>query len=682
MGTQKQGPSQDAETPDQRLVTRRQAAYLSRIGNVAANELAGKTIAGVNDLLRWRIDPELLRFRRICGKVVKPNPVTGEPEPVPNATVHVEDTDCSFLGFFPVQNPYFWLFPFKCRREELATVVTDACGRFCVYLPYWDVDRYLRFRRERICFPELVRPNLRDILERPLFEEPRPPFPPRPAPDPAPLIDPDQIERIRAIAGPDIADRFEQVADLREMGAGARELETLLNQPAFQRRVPPPLPRMSRDRKTSLPEAIEPLASAAGDAVRDVNFQNYLGPFLRCRDVIVPVWHTLLDVPDLTFRVTQDVDGDGNEETIYSEGFFDVRWNAPGNLDVTLTANGNALSTPHCEPVEGIDCADQPAIVTAGYMPLEPTHHENAKGVAIRVNRPRPPDGRYSTPQASPGHAPYSRTLNLHGCHRLDGATHYRITHAVELAGTFTSPVPFTDLSWWAPRLGPGAPIHVMSDEDGWYPILPEADLAHPNWLLSWPTTGFANGLYELRLELGASSGGGISVEKTGDPERFLIDNTRPDLTFLEIRWRLASEPLSMPWTDDTSALLPEVCPVLTRPAGQAVHIRVAWMASAAHLRNAQLSASGCGAGGLSFVTGEDSFRHWHIDENDNSISEQAVLLLPGDRPAGCYHVRLQGVGRQFNPSGFDYGPASNWFINQGGFGLRHISRAISLVNA
>ena len=33
-----------------------------------------------------------------------------------------------------------------------------------------------------------------------------------------------------------------------------------------------------------------------------------VGPFLRCRDVIVAEWQTFFDVPDITFRVTQDVD--------------------------------------------------------------------------------------------------------------------------------------------------------------------------------------------------------------------------------------------------------------------------------------------------------------------------------------------------------------------------------------
>lgn len=683
MAAKKPTPTRN-EAPDQRLVTERQAAYLSKIASVPQKEIAGKTIAKVIDQLRWRVDPSLLLFRRICGRVVKPNPTTGDLEPVPNATVHVEDTDCSFFGFFPVQSPFYWLFPFHCRREEITTVVTDACGKFCVYIPYWDVDRYWRFRLNRICFPEIVKPSIRDILNRPLFEPPEIKIP---FPEPDPRVLPEQIERIRAVVGPQVAERLEQTADLRELGGDVGQLNGLLDTPAFTQPLPPPLPANIRRDGAAKSEELEGLAAGMPDqakAIRAIDFNRYLGPFVRCRDILVPTWTTFLDVPDLTFRVTQDIDADGNEETIYSEGFFDVRWNAPNVLNVTLTASEHAISVPHCEPIPGIDCQDDPAIITAGYMPLEPTHHDNTDGVGIRVNRPRPPDGRSSTPQSGLAHAPYCRTLNLHGCQRLGGATHYRLTYAVKLpdATAFTAPVPFAGLKWWAPRLGPGAPILIAPNADGWYSILPAASLAHPNWLLSWPTHAFANGLYEVRLELGKASGGSISVTDTSAPERFLVDNTKPTLRFEEIRWRPASIPVATPWTNANSTLLPTVCPVITRMSGTPIHIQVAWAASAAHLRNAYLSAAGCGAGGLSFVTGEDTYRHWHIDKNDNDIAETATLLLPGNRPAGCYHLRLDGWGRQFNPSGFDYGPALNWLINQGSFSWSHAGRAISLVNA
>ncbi len=175
--------------PDRRPISRAQAAYLAEISDVPAEKLVGRPIGVLDDLLKWKIDPELLFFRRVCGRVVRRDPGSGVIQGVPNATVHVEDTDCSFLGFFPVENPaWWWFWPISCNREVIATTTTDECGNFCVYLPRWDIDRILRFRLQRICFPEIVRPNLRDIIEDLRLEpkrrfpiDPNPPDPPVPA---------------------------------------------------------------------------------------------------------------------------------------------------------------------------------------------------------------------------------------------------------------------------------------------------------------------------------------------------------------------------------------------------------------------------------------------------------------------------------------------------------------------
>ena len=669
-------------TPDLRPITRRQAQRLARVARVPAESLEGVRVAELEERLRWRIDPNLLLFRRICGKVVKQDPLTGALQPVPNATVHVLDTDCSFVGFFPGGSPWFWLWPFACTTEELATVTTDACGRFCVWIPAFDVDHYLRFRLERVCFPEIVKPTLRDVLERLEYDPPLT-RPPRPEPDPGPLVvDRLRLEHLTQLLGPDAVHSLAEAAAPSVLGDRIPSEQAGLDRPAFLRRLPPPLTGEMRgalaDESSAGIEHVADSLRAEPALFKRLSPERYIGPFLRCRWVIVPEWTTLLDVPDITFRVTQDIDGDGVEEEIYTEGFFDVRWNAGAIPDVTLVASPGAISVPHCEPVEGIECQNTPAIVTAGYMPLLATHHDDTTGLATRVNRPRPPDGHYGTPQSSPGFAPYTRTLNLHGCQRIGGASHYRLTYAFNGGAQ----VPFTGLAWWAPRLGPGAPIHVVPDGDGWYPVLPVAQLAHPTWLLSWPTHAYGDGSYELRLELGAAAGGSIAVTDTSSPRTFLIDNSRPDVQFHEIRWRAATVPLATPWTDANSVLLPDICPVLTRPAGTDVHLRVVWSASADHLRNAQLGAGGCGAGGFSFVTGEESFRHWHIDAANNAVLRTAVLLLPGGRPPGCYHLRVDGWGRQFNPSGFDAGPSANWYINQGTFSWSQVTRSISLVNA
>ncbi|HEX8906352.1 MAG TPA: hypothetical protein VF771_16000, partial [Longimicrobiaceae bacterium] len=82
------------EPPDRRPLGDMQARRLSQVTGLDASELAGSSALEISDKFSWQLDPALLRFRRVCGRVVKKDPATGEERPVPFATVHVEDTDC------------------------------------------------------------------------------------------------------------------------------------------------------------------------------------------------------------------------------------------------------------------------------------------------------------------------------------------------------------------------------------------------------------------------------------------------------------------------------------------------------------------------------------------------------------------------------------------------------------
>src|SRR5271167_1529831 len=152
-------------TPDERPVGALQAARLSGLTGLAASEFEGHTIPALAERLRWVVDPGLWLFRRVCGRVVKTDPATGDELPVPNATVDVFDTVCDYWGFFPEPWPWGWLFPVHCERELIATVVTDACGEFCFWIPCFEIEWILRWREERVCFPELfVKPTVVDLL--------------------------------------------------------------------------------------------------------------------------------------------------------------------------------------------------------------------------------------------------------------------------------------------------------------------------------------------------------------------------------------------------------------------------------------------------------------------------------------------------------------------------------------
>jgi len=95
---------------------------------VGLDEIKGRTIAELSESLKWRIDPDCFLFRRICGQVVRWDPISGQYQPVPFATVHEVDTDCDFLGYFALDAKWASLYPIVCHQEEITEVVTDECG--------------------------------------------------------------------------------------------------------------------------------------------------------------------------------------------------------------------------------------------------------------------------------------------------------------------------------------------------------------------------------------------------------------------------------------------------------------------------------------------------------------------------------------------------------------------------
>ncbi len=679
MGTAK---TKKGQTPDRQPINEIQAQRLASLTGVSVKEIIGSNVLELNEKLKWRIDPELLFFRRICGRVVKKDPATGIEYPVPFATVHVEDTDCSFLGFFPIESPWLWFFPFLCHREEIASVVTDACGRFCVFVPRWEVDWILRFRREHICFPDIfIKPTIRDLLEG----LQRPPIirPPKPEPDPIPFLLKDggmTLRRAEELIGRDIAGKLAALEAGAAVGASAVLKLKLLDSNGFTQPMPPPLPTEfkqlgKRDVSTTAPLEVEEagmMTSARETLAARLNldvqhlekleFRRFIGPFRRCFDVIVPEWMPILDVPDITFRVTQDVDGDGDEETIYSEGFFDVRWNAGPIPDVTLEASQIAVAGVTCNTPE-VPCEDIPAILFAGLMPLinlpgpADPYHNAVTGYARRPNRPHPSGNIAPVLADLPlplAETPYTHTLQLYGCNHVKGALYYRLRYSFNGGAS----IPFTGISWPLHRVVGGIlkTLWPAPDANGWYPILPTADGWFPqSLLLNWPTGSFQNGTYTVELDLGNAA---KAVINTSAPVKFRIDNSIPNGQFTKLRWRevggVWSPPMSL------------ICPVIPRRAvgGNPVdiEIEISYQASALHLRSVVLSGGGCGGGNPTLKPPLSTAQHWHTIPADNSVINTAIFALSGLALQGAYSFNLLAVSRAFNPAGGDGGfGAADW---------------------
>lgn len=668
--------------PDQRELQDIQAKRLAELSGLSAEKLKGRKLKDLMDELRWRVDPHLLLFRRVCGQVVKRNPATGELEGVPNATVYVEDTDCSFHIYSPpAWSKWSWFFPFKCKREVIATTHTDECGHFCVWIPRWDIDWVIKWRKGRICFPNFYRLRLRDYLERilkpDLTPEPpriRPPRPPEATPIPIPiprpepngsvllkarmtsaLRQPDVVGRLREVASETVANRLASLAVRADFGAESKMLDAELETPVIP--LPPPVPERGGKGEQDF---LADLREKSGE----INFNHWIGPFRRCVDITFGVWTPVFDVPDITFKVTQDVDGDGTEEVIYSEGFFDVRWDEGPMADVIIEAFANAVSSPICEGPQIGECP-KPAIVTAGLMSLLAPHFDLASGYAQTVNRPRA-GGISGGARAGTTTAPMWSTVQLHGCHRFPNAAFYRIMHKYGGAGSFQ---PILGETWWAPRLGGGAPILIAPDASGWYPVLPAGDLVFPHWLLNWQTWLYANGRYDLQLELGNAA---KAVIDTSAAVPIQVDNTRPNAAFTLLRWRILG---GGGWTP-----LPDACPVIRRPAGTDIEIEVSCETSAVHFRNALLWGAGCDGIALAQLDSADKYDRWHTGPADNSWATTGRFLVAGSAEDGAYTFGLDSHSRAFNPAGGDSGPSTNWDYDPV-YSWTHIRRHVAIVD-
>ncbi|MDO8903611.1 hypothetical protein [Hydrogenophaga sp.] len=645
------------------------AARLAALSGVPEPRLAGQPIASLKAKLGHVLDPRMFFMQRVCGKVVRTDASTGRQMPVPLATVQVEDTDCSLFAYHPVGSQWSWLFPFNCRREVIATVKTDACGRFCVWIPRFDIDWVLRWRTQRLCFPVIFeRPNWRELLDdlRERIPELIERGPRGPVPGPDPLPDFAVLQRTASMSDSRIGEaltRFEALPG-RAFGEDTSALEQALDAPAALRMAPPLPADFLTDvgGKKGVPSrlALDTVAAQLRldpKVLEGFDPRHWIGPMRRCVNIRVPEWAPIIDVPDITFRVLQDVDGDGVEEVIYGERHFEVRWNA-GNLPfVTLEADPSARVAPDCVPDVQIPCGNVPAIVTAGRLPLtgDTTTFDSATGYNLRTNRPHPSGTSVDALPNPAARSPTYGKLSLFGCHRTHPqATHYRVLYRHRAPGSmaFGPQTPFVGVSWWLYRLnaaGVGEWHAPTSNATGWYPINlpggPNPWLPSEQLLLDWPTGGnYPDGTYELALQVGTLPG---AVLSSSAPVAVVVDNRAPGFAF-DIAWRKAGDTNWLPIGGN--------CPVVRRGAlPVAVEFRVTLDVHSEHFRNAYFHPTACGNVGMVRTSGSGGtdgplgFEHWHTSVGDQGGLMQAVYTLPANAAQGTYGFFTRSVSRAFD---------------------------------
>ena len=661
----------DFVTPDRQRLTSIQTKRLAALANVDRTELEGLTLAQAGEKLRWIIDPELFLYRELCGKVVKKDPVTGVEYPVPFATVKVQETDCDLISYFPEASPWAWHFPIFCHRETIATVQTDQCGNFCVWVPRFEIEWILRWRELRLCFPVIFnRPTLNDLIPQPIPVK----VPGQPDPGPLQVLTSLPTATVEAIAGKSasaLAEKVTRLQSTQTLGAPNRLTGDLLNRRAFPAELPPPLPSEFHQALAGRGRSVAAAGASAAqgvrsaialklgldpesDALANFNPARFIGPFWRCIDIFLPEWQLIFEVPDITFEVTQDINGDGVQAVIYDDN-FGVNWNVNPTPSITLVASSIARETHVCETPD-VPCGDEPAILFAGLMPLDnPAYFNETTGYVVRVNRPANGDGSV-TPVPSDltrpaAETPFCETVQLYGCVNVsaDGvaAQYYRVMQSIDGGATFSA---ITGLSWNVYTFPGGLPVTITPDADGWYAVMPDPDAVQPaRMVLDWPTPTL--GLYTLKLEIGDGAKNVIGQSANVPIE---VDNTAPSPNFTTLSWKFEGEP------DSTlTSLLGLPCPIIKRgstPKDIEVVFEVNVMAN--HLRNASIGVSGCGGGSFVLDTTFPGTKtsHWYTTPLDNTVLLAGRYKLSAKALDGCYSFVCDAVSRAMNPSGADGG--------------------------
>ena len=613
---------------EERQLTKSQVEFLAKETSLAADQIADLRVVDVADKLGDYLDVYWLFKRKLCGRVVQKDPLTGELKGVPGAVVEVQDTDCS--GWLRAIGGYTWLYPFGCNRETIATAVTDECGYFCVWIPRWLFEWVSKWRKERICWP-IFRPRVVDLIPIP-----------DPLPDPPVVRDPGVIDPPQPLVGLDpridnlTARRIEELQADMVAGSGRAALDRVLMQPLS---LPPPAPPSDADLVGYTPHPDDP-----------IDFEVPFGPFVQCKDIYYQEWQLVSDVPDITFKVTQKINGSDVE--IYSEGYFEVRWDDTGSGDVTLEANPLAVATDDCID-DGIVCQDAAGIISVDDMALDqsasPLYHDDASGYGKRSNRPstdgvKAPGG---IGLVANGEAPYADTVDLLGCvDNVSGAKYYRV-----LYDKGSGPEPITGTSWSAQSFSLGM-ITIAPDVDGWIEI---KDLVgnFKHLLMKWPTPKYVNTTYDVWLEVADNA---KSVLETSAVRRFVLDNSQPQWSIFDVQFSVgggAMAPLDI-----------ENCPIIGRGPTDAVQIRVTWRANAAHLRDAHVSLGGCDSAAGAVTVAGDTKWYWQTSGATDSDLLTATFTIPSGSPAGCYTLLRQAVSRAYNPASPKFEPTNDYWQN------------------
>ena len=185
-------------------------------------------------------------------------------------------------------------------------------------------------------------------------------------------------------------------------------------------------------------------------------------------------------------------------------------WKSGPLSDVILHASQIARINGACEVPPVGDC-EEPEILFAGLVPARTPYIDTTGGANRGFGlRPNPPhaDGLIrasvfppSLNPDTPANAPFMGTLQLYGCNLYQGGQYYRLLYSYNGTPAWCR----ENRQWYVdPWPGPGAPMLVHPDAQGWYPILASPDGWFPRmscWIGRPPA--IPTGSMKLRWKLG-----------------------------------------------------------------------------------------------------------------------------------------------------------------------------------
>lgn len=142
--------------PERRELNSLQRHRLGELAGIAPAAMDRLTVEEIRVKFGWQIDPRLLLFRRLTGRVMNRNWATGEFQPSANAAVSVDNTLCDLLHVTDVVLGGGWLVVGRVRREQIVEVRTSEDGGFGLWIPRFDIESILRWRSVHPAVAELL----------------------------------------------------------------------------------------------------------------------------------------------------------------------------------------------------------------------------------------------------------------------------------------------------------------------------------------------------------------------------------------------------------------------------------------------------------------------------------------------------------------------------------------------